>query len=160
MSSPSRRERRQVGREETDGRLRLQLGAFSAVFAVVTALVLARIVRDGIDPLWPLVGFAAGLLIGALLARSKSLGWDAADQEVVTAMSVLGIIVTVAYLVFTVFLRDRLIDDVVHDVRAASVVGLAITGGVMLGRTLVTVRTIRRLLTGAGRFDEHPDSHP
>jgi hypothetical protein len=159
MIPPHRRERWQVGRKETDRRLRLQIGVFSAVFTVVTALVLIRIVRDGIDPLWPLVGFAAGLLIGVVLTRSKSLGWDAADQEVVTSMSVLGIGVTVAYLAFAVFLRDRLIDDVVHDVRTAGVVGLAITGGVMLGRTLVTVRTIRRLLTSAGRFDEEPDSH-
>jgi hypothetical protein len=158
VTSPSRKERLQIGRAETDRRLKLQLAIFSAVFAVVTALVLIRIVRDGIDPFWPLAGFAVGLLIGVILARSRSLGWDTADHEVVSSMSAFGIIVTVAYLAFTVLLRDRLLTDVVSDVDTASVAGLAITAGVMLGRTLVTLRTIRRMLTSAGEFDHHQHS--
>lgn len=150
---PSRKERWQVGRAATDRRLRLQLGIFSAVFVVVTALSVIRVARDGIDPLWPLAGFAGGLVIGILLARGRSLRWDAADHEVISSMSVLGIVVTVAYLAF-LLVKDRLIAGAVSDVDAASVAGLAMTAGVMLGRTLVTVRAIRRVLTSAGQFDE------
>jgi hypothetical protein len=154
--TPGRKERFQIGRAETDRRVRLQIGIFSVVFAVVTALALFRMIRDGIDPFWLLAGFAVGLLIGTLLARSRPLEWDVVCLEVVRSMSVFGIIVTVAYLAFSVLLRDRLIAEV----NTASVVALAITGGVMLGRTLVMVRAIRRLLTSAGQFDEHPASHP
>ncbi|MDQ3410791.1 MAG: hypothetical protein M3509_01600 [Chloroflexota bacterium] len=42
---------------------------------------------------------------------------------------------------------------VVHDSTTVAVTGLAVTGGVMLGRLLVTVRDIRRILTNAGVLD-------
>ncbi len=153
MATPTRKERWQVGRAATDRRLRLQLGIFSAVFVVVTALSLFRVVRHGVDPFWPLAGFAGGLVIGILLARSWSLRWDAADHEVVSSMSVLGIVVTVAYLAF-LLVKDRLLAGAVDDLDTASVAGLAMTAGVMLGRTLVTVRAIRRVLMSSGQFDE------
>ena len=150
MATPTRKERWQIGRAVTDRRLRLQLGIFSAVFVVVTALSLIRVVRDGIDPFWPLAG---GLVIGILLARSRSIRWDAAEDEVVSSMSVLGIVVTVAYLAL-LLVKDRLIAGAVDDLDTAIVAGLTMTAGVMLGRTLVTVRAIRRVLTSSGQFDE------
>jgi hypothetical protein len=154
VTTPSRKERFQVGRAETDRRLRIQLGILAAVFVVVTALAVERVIRGGLDPFWPLAGFAAGLVIGSVLGRSKTLDWDAADQEVVKSMSVFGIIVTILYLAFMVLARERLLTDIVGSVVTAGVTALAMTGGVMLGRTLVTFRTIRRVLTNAGRFDD------
>lgn len=155
MAAPSRRQRWQTGREATDRRLRLQLAIFSLVFAVVLVLVVVRVISDGIDPFWPLLGFAAGLLIGVILARSKTLGWDASENAVVSAMSVIGIVVTIAYLILMV-MRDDILDNLVDDAATVSVTGLAVTGGVMLGRTIFTVRTIRRQLLKAGILSEPP----
>ena len=136
-------------------RLRLQIGIYAAAFAVVTVLAVTRIVGDGMDPLWPLVGFAVGLVIGASMSRGRPLRWDAAGQQVVSSLSIFGIAVTVLYLAFRV-LRDRVAGGVgvMDNVTVASVTGLTITAGVMLGRVLVTTRGIRRVLTDAGRIDE------
>jgi peptidoglycan/LPS O-acetylase OafA/YrhL len=155
MAASSRRQRWQAGREATDRRLRLQIVIFSLVFAVVTVLVVVRVVSDGIDPFWPLLGFAAGLLIGVILARSKRLSWNASEHEVVGTMSVIGIVVTIAYLVLMV-MRDDILDNWVSDTTTISVAGLAVTGGVMLGRTIFTLRTIRRQLMEAGILSEPP----
>jgi peptidoglycan/LPS O-acetylase OafA/YrhL len=155
MAASSRRQRWRTGREATDRRLRWQIGIFSLVFAVVTVLVVVRVVSDGIDPFWPLLGFAAGLLIGVILARSRRLGWNASEHEVVSTMSVIGVVVTIAYLVLMV-MRDDILDPLVGDTVTVSVAGLAITGGVMLGRTIFTLRTIRRQLMQAGIVSEPP----
>ena len=155
MAAPSHRQRWQAGREATDRRLRVQIVIFSFVFAVVTVLVVVRVVSDRIDPFWPLLGFAAGLLIGVILARSKRLRWDDSDHEVVSTMSVIGIVVTIVYLILMV-MRDDILDNWVSDTVTVSVAGLAITGGVMLGRTIFTLRTIRRQMMEAGILSEPP----
>lgn len=155
MAASSRRRRWQTGRAATDRRLRLQIAIFSLVFLVVTVLVVVRTISDGIDPLWPLLGFAVGLLIGVTLARSKTLSWDASDNAVVSAMSVIGIVVTIAYLILMV-MRDDILVNLVDDAATVSVAGLAVTGGVMLGRTIFTLRAIRRQLTEAGILTKPP----
>lgn len=155
MAASSRRRRWQTGRAATDRRLRLQIAIFSLVFLVVTVLVVVRTISDGIDPFWPLLGFAVGLLIGVTLARSKTLSWDASDNAVVSAMSVIGIVVTIAYLILMV-MRDDILVNLVDDAATVSVAGLAVTGGVMLGRTIFTLRAIRRQLTEAGILTRPP----
>ena len=152
MTTPRRREGWQVARAETARRLRLQLGLCCAVFTVVTVLVVIRVGSDGFDVFWPLVGVALGLLLGVILGRSKPLRWDAAAHQVVSTMSLVGLTVTVAYLALRL-VGERLLGRRVDDVELASVVGLAVTGGVMLGRTLVMLRSIRRVLASAGRLD-------
>ncbi len=90
----------QAGRDATGRRLRVQMGIFTAVFVVITALAVVRVEQDGIAPRWPLAGFAVGLIIGVILGRSKALGWNAAAHQVVSSLTIGGVVVTVAYLVF------------------------------------------------------------
>lgn len=149
MPAANRNDRWQAGRQATGRRLRVQIALFAVVFVAVTTLAAVRIVGDGLDPLWPLVGFAVGLIIGAVIVRSRSLEWDAPAHQVVSKLTVGGVVVTIAYLILLV-LRDRIVGTVVSDAATGSVVGLTVTGGVMLGRVLVTARDIRRMLTTAG----------
>ncbi len=132
-----------------DRRLRLQLRIFLGVFVVMLVLDVVRIIRDDVNPLWACGGFAGGLALGFILARTKVLGWNASEGMVVGTMDVVGIIILAAYLAFLV-LRSRIIGSRVHDAETVGVIGLAMTGGAMLGRVYFTMRGIRRLLLVAG----------
>ena len=132
-----------------DRSMRRQLRLFLGIFAVVAAVAVIQVVRDGVNPLWALAGFFVGLGIGAILARAKVLGWDPSQQVVVGTTDVLGAVILVAYVLFLVF-RKRLLGHEIHDANVVGVVGLAMTGGVMLGRVSLMLRGIRRLLAGAG----------
>ncbi len=132
-----------------DRRLRLQLRIFLGVFVVMLVLDVVRIIRDDVNPLWACGGFAAGLALGVILARTKVLGWNASEGMVVGTMDALGIIILSAYLAFLV-LRSRILGSRVDDAATVGMIGLAMTGGAMLGRVYFTMRGIRRLLVAAG----------
>ena len=144
------RQRQRAGRWAlVDRSLRVQIRVFLGIFAVMAALAIARIVRDDVNPLWALAGFGAGLAIGFLLARVKVRGWDPSERVVVGTTDAVGIVILVAYLAF-LLVRNRFIGGRVDDAEAVGVIGLATTGGAMLGRVYFTLRGIRRVLAVAG----------
>jgi hypothetical protein len=147
--------RRPARRTVVDRRLRTQLRLFLAIFAVVAVLAGVQVVRDGVDPLWALAGFGVGLALGVGLARAKVLGWDPSEGAVVGTTDAVGAAILVAYLLFLV-VRKRLLGGVIHDAATVGVVGLAMTGGTMLGRVASTRRGIRRVLAAAGRGGGEP----
>ena len=132
-----------------DRSLRIQIRVFLGIFAIMAALAVARIVRDDVNPLWALAGFGAGLAIGFLLVRIKVLGWNPSERVVVGTTDAVGIVILVAYLTF-LLVRNRIIGSRVDDAEAVGVIGLAMTGGAMLGRVYFTMRGIRRVLALAG----------
>ncbi len=138
-----------AGRALVDRRLRLQLRIFLAVFVVMVILVVARVFQDDVNPLWGIADFAAGIALGFFLARTKVLAWQPSEGMVVGTMDALGVIILVTYLAFLVF-RSRLLGSRVHDAETVGVIGLAMTGGAMLGRVYFTMRGIRRILVAAG----------
>ncbi|MCC6314969.1 MAG: hypothetical protein IT337_13260 [Thermomicrobiales bacterium] len=150
MNFSERRERRAAGGQYVDRRLRMQLRAFTVIFVVVAVLDAVRVVHDRVNPLWAVGGFAAGLALGIVLARIKVLGWNASERAVVGTTDAIGAVILVAYLIFIVFFKGRVVDSQASSATAASVVGLAMTAGAMLGRVAVTMRGIRRMLTAAG----------
>lgn len=137
------------GRTFVDRGLRLQVRVFLGIFVVMLALVITRIVRDDLDPLWMLVGFAVGLVIGVALARIKRLSWSPSKRAVVGTIDVVGGVILAAYLIFLVF-RNRIIGSEVSDAGTVEAIGLAMTGGAMLGRVCITLRGIRNVLNAAG----------
>ncbi len=64
-------------------------------------------------------------------------------------MDSLGIVILVTYLAFLVF-RSRIISSRIHDAETIGVIGLAMTGGAMLGRVCFMMRGIRRILVAVG----------
>ena len=138
-----------AGRALIDRRLRLQLRIFLGVFVLMVILDVVRIIRENVNPLWALGGFAAGLALGLILTRTKVLGWNPSEGMVVGTMDAVGLIILVTYLAF-LFFRSRILGSRVHDAETVGVIGLAMTGGAMLGRVYFTMRGIRRILATAG----------
>lgn len=134
-------------------KLRRQLRIFLVVYAVMTVLVLIDIIRDHIDPVWAVGGFAAGLLLGFVLQRVNVLSFDPESGNVIGRMDLIGIILLALYLVFVVF-RDRLLDNWITDRNELAVATLSITAGAMIGRTLFTLRGVRGVLRAAGLMGE------
>ena len=132
-----------------DCSLRVQIRIFLGIFAIMSVVAVARIVSDDVNPLWALAGFGAGLAIGFLLVRIKVLGWNPSERVVVGTTDAVGIVILVAYLTF-LLVRNRIIGSRVDDAEAVGVIGLAMTGGAMLGRVYFTMRGIRRVLALAG----------
>ena len=134
-----------AARAAADRKLKLQLIIFSLVFLVVIGIAVFRIVSDGLSTFGPLVGFAVGLVIGTLMALGRPMTWDASGNEIVSSTTIFGIAVTVVYFA-SKLLPDHVVSRFVTNPNMVSVIGLTITGGLMLGRVLYMVRSIRRLV--------------
>lgn len=130
------------------GKLRSQLRLFLFIFAVMIVLIVIHLVQDHLNPAWVLVGFLPGLLIGAVLTRTKVLRWDAAENVVVGTMDLVGIVILVAYFVF-LFFRSRIIGLEISSAALISLIGLCVTAGAMIGRVFFTMRSVRTLLRDA-----------
>jgi hypothetical protein len=132
-----------------DRRLRLQMRIFLVIYLVVTVLVIERLIRGDVNPLWAPAGFALGLVLGLALSRTKVLGWDDSAHAVAGTSDALGIAILVAYVILMVF-RSRIISAGIDDADTVGVIGLAMTAGAMLGRVYFTRRGILRILADAG----------
>ena len=132
-----------------DKRLRLQLRIFLLIYLVMTVLVVERLIRGDVNPLWAPAGFAVGLILGFALSRTKVLGWDDSAHAVAGTSDALGIAILIAYVILMVF-RSRIISAGVDDADAVGIIGLSMTAGAMFGRVYFTMRGVRRVLTAAG----------
>jgi hypothetical protein len=130
-------------------KIRIQLLIFAVIFLIITILEIDRIIRQDLAVIPILVGFLVGLGIGIGLARTKVLGWDPEDGQVVGAMDLVGGLILVLYIVF-VLIRDNLIERWISDPAMVGTIGLAVTGGVMVSRVVFTRKGIRTTLEAAG----------
>jgi hypothetical protein len=145
VTTSTRKQEFQAARAAADRKLRLQLIIFSLVFLVVIGIAVFRIVSDGLSTFGPLVGFAVGLVIGTLMARGRPMTWDSSGSEIVSSTTIFGVAITLVYFA-SKLLPENVVSRLVTDPNMVSVIGLTITGGLMLGRVLFMVRTIRRLV--------------
>lgn len=145
MTTSTRKQEFQAARAAADRKLKLQLIIFSLVFLAVIGIAVFRIVSDGLNTFGPLVGFAIGLVIGILMARGRPMHLDGSRNAIVSSTTIFGIAVTLVYF-GSKLLTERVVERLVSDPNMVSVISLTITGGLMLGRVLFMLRTIRRLV--------------
>jgi hypothetical protein len=140
-----RRQHVKATRELVDRQLTFQLGIFFAVFVIMTGLVRYHLIADRIYPVWALTGVVIGVVIGRVLRRAKALNWNTSSQTVIASSSLLGTIMLVAYIIFAIF-KDEIVDNWISDPAIVTVVGLALTAGVMIGRLSFMLRGLQDLL--------------
>jgi len=133
-------------RRSVDSKLLLQLGIFGAIFVIMVVLDITRIVTEDLAVPPILVGFLAGGLVGVLLSRTKVLGWNASEQRVVGTMDVVGAVILVVYLLVFVLNKGAIASHWISDPEEIAAIGLALTAGVMLGRSIFTILGIRNVL--------------
>lgn len=144
MSQP----RRDAWKQLVHRSLHVQLRIFLIIFLVTIVITIERIIANEVNPLWALLGLVIGIVIGLLLARTRPLRWDQTKQQVVATSNLLGLIAIVIYLVFIVEKSD-IVSAWIDDAHIVGVVGMAITSGVMYGRTRAMFQGIRGVLRSA-----------
>jgi hypothetical protein len=129
-------------------RLRWQLRLFYLLALVMLAITVYRLVRGEIAPGLALLVLAFGIGVGALVSRTFRLDWDEATGTIVGQIDFLGGVILALYLIFALT-KGRLIGLWVADTHQASILGLDLTAGVMVGRVVFTGGGIRALLRAA-----------
>jgi hypothetical protein len=144
VADESARERRAQVRQRIDRTIRFRVAIYSIIFLVMTALVVVDVVRIGATAVLPvLLCLLGGIVVGLGVSRMFRLGWDEVSERVVGRIDVVGVIILVCYIAFSIF-RSRLVGLWV----AAPVVGvasLAVLAGVMAGQAVGTRQGVIRV---------------
>lgn len=148
MSANEPASRRDLWDQLVHRSLRVQLRIFLVIFAITLVVTIERVVTGHVNVFWAAGGFVAGIVIGAILARSKPLAWDATAQQVVASNTVIATVLLVLYIVFAIE-KGEILDAWLHNARIVGVTGMAITCGVMWGRLRATFHGIRGVLGSA-----------
>ncbi|MCZ9881971.1 hypothetical protein [Arthrobacter sp. B2a2-09] len=131
--------RRHVGRK-----IRLRLRIYALVFSVLLVIVVVELFMAPQTAVLPAaVSLAGGIVVGLVASRMFRLQWDSAAKNVVGKLDVLGVVILVAYIAFSIF-RTRLVGLWVP----ADIVGvcsLAVVDGLMLGQVAGTVGGLKEL---------------
>jgi len=147
-------------RSQVDRSIRLRVRIYALIFVVMAFVVLVDTVVIGSRAVLPVVAsLVLGAVVGVLASRMFALSWDSVSGTVVGRLDVLGVVILVLYLAFSIF-RGRL-HDIFLDGPVLGVAGLAALAGVMPGQVFGTGRGVARVLAiVAGRSDGPPVSPP
>ncbi len=154
----ARRQAHAARRALLSPKLRRQLRIFYLIALVLLAITLYRVVRGEVAAGPALFALALGVALGAVVSRVYRLGWDEETRTIVGEIDIVGGVILTLYLVFALT-KGRLIGQWVVDAHEASVLGLGLTGGVMLGRVIFTSGGIHALLLAADPRTQVPPHH-
>ncbi len=144
----ARRQERAARRALLSPKLRRRLRIFYLIALVLLAITLYRVARGEVAAGSALLALMIGVALGAVVSRVYRLGWDEETRTIVGEIDIVGGIILALYIVFALT-KGRLIGQWVADAHEAAVLGLGLTGGVMLGRIIFTSGGIRALLAAA-----------
>lgn len=131
-------------RARVDRPIRIRVRIYALIFVVLAVIVVVEAVGLGVRSVLPVLAcLAGGLLVGGVASRMFRISWDAVSGRVIGRLDVVGGVVLVGYVLFSVF-RTRLVGLWLEG-DVAGVAGLAALAGVMAGQVLGTRRGVRRV---------------
>ena len=131
-------------RQHIDRSIRIRVRIYSLIFLVVGVIVVAETVGQGLRAVLPVLAcMAVGLVVGVAASRMFHLSWDAVSKRVIGRLDVVGGVILVLYVLFSVF-RTRII-GFWFDGPVVGVAGLAALAGVMAGQVIGTGHGVRRV---------------
>jgi cytochrome c oxidase subunit IV len=140
----SAKDRRAQVRRHIDRSIRLRVTIYSVIFLVMTVIVVVDVLRIGGGAVLPvLLCLAGGLVVGLVVSRMFRIGWDAVSERVVGRIDVVGVVILVLYIAFSIF-RGRLVGLWV-DAPVVGVASLTVLAGVMAGQSLGTRQGVIRV---------------
>lgn len=144
MSDGGLGDRRDDARDRVDRSIQLRVTLYTVIFLVMLVLVVIDIVRIGAQAVGPaLVGLLVGLVVGGVASRMFRLSWDAVSGRVIGRLDLVGIVILVGYVLFSVF-RTRVV-ELWFDGPVVGVTSLAVLAGVMAGQAFATRRGVIRV---------------
>ena len=146
-----------IPRHAIDGKLRFRLIAYTVAAIVMLGITIFHVLSGQEVLAVALFSMAIGAAVGIVGARMYHVSWDKDAEKVIARLDVIGIVVLVAYLAFSV-LKNNVLATVVP-ANQISAAAIAVTAGVMVGRVLGTRGHIRavfeEMLAGTSDIATH-----
>ncbi|OFI36831.1 hypothetical protein BIU82_12250 [Arthrobacter sp. SW1] len=140
-----RQARKALARKHLDRKIRIRLRLYALLFMVLLGVVAVELVVVGAWAILPVLAcLAGGIVAGRIASRMFRLEWDSAARNVVGKVDVIGGVILLAYIAFTVF-RGRIVGMWVP-ASIAGMCSLAVLAGAMFGQVLGTVGGIKDLV--------------
>ena len=140
-----RHDRRAITRKHLDRKLIFRLRIFALVFMIMFGILAYDIFQNTISFVLAGGGLLLGIVIGFIAGRMFVTKWHEQANKVVAQIDEVGVGVLILYVLFSVF-RNRIFGHWLHGPTLTAFT-FSIIGGVMLGRLLTTIRSIKNILS-------------
>ncbi len=143
-----RYDRRAIARKHLDRKLIFRLRIFVLIFMIMLGITAYDIFRQRIDFVLAGGGLLLGTMIGFVAGRMFVTKWHEQANKMVARIDEVGVAVLILYVLFSVF-RNRIFGHWLHG-PILTAFTFSVIGGVMLGRLLTTIRSIKNILSTRG----------
>jgi len=137
-----------ITREHLDqhvhSRLRTRVRLYLGISMLIIIAILYRVITSGGGIWYPIIAFAIGLGVGALLSRMFMVSWDKDANKVISRIDTYGTVLLIAYVIFELtgehFIRQWFAGPEVLTII------LSLAGGAVLGRGIGMARKMLTVL--------------
>lgn len=143
-----RHSKRAIARKHLDKKLLFRLYLFVVIFLVMMVILTYDIFLHTIGFMLAAGGLGLGIIIGFISGRIFVTKWHEETNKIVTRIDEIGVVVLVFYFLFA-FFRNKIIGYWLHG-PILTAFSFSLIAGVMLGRLLSTIRSIRNILSARG----------
>lgn len=133
-----------------DSKLRFRMRMFGVILILLTGALVYEMYTSQIKFLWALCGLCFGALMGVVIGRMFAIRWHPEQKQVVGKLDLLGTIVLVLYILFSI-VRQWIFT---HWFKGAVLTAFTVSfvEGAMIGRILRMRRDIKNVLIEEGKI--------
>jgi len=138
------KKRRALARKYIEVKLLRRLRIFALIIAIIVGIVLFKIFLGEISIGLIVLGLIAGTIIGLIAGRMFKVTWHQETQKVISRLDAIGIIFLVLYIALEI--GRKWIFGYWLQGSELTAFGLIFLAGLLLGRFLIMVKNIRKIL--------------
>ncbi len=120
--------------DHVDPKLKIRFFIYIIISVALIGFLVFRMISDRIWPIFPIIGFVGGAVIGVLITRILNISWDHNSQKVISRLDAYGIMVLILYIVFEIN-REKVVGYFVHG-SLVFIVSFSVLAGIMIGRVI------------------------
>ena len=141
---PRKSLQKRVLHHHLDKKLKFRLRLYVIMLLVMLGIVFYDTFTKTLPLVFAAFGILVGLFVGIFSSRMQHLSWDYDAKKIVSRLDIVGIIILICYMAFTI-VKSKLIGIFVQG-PVVGAVGFSITAGVMVGRVIGTRNAIMEIL--------------
>lgn len=135
---------RAIAKQYVDKKLIFRVRLFFIVFVTLIGIVVFEIAEGQGDIFFTVISFIIGILVGVVAGRMLTIKWHDDANKIVGSVDRLGVFFIILYLIFSL-LKRAVLGQWFHG-EELTILSLSIIAGIMFGRMLSALRSIRKIL--------------
>lgn len=135
---------RHVTHKYVDKKLIFRIRMFFVIFIVLLGIIVFEALEGQGDILYTFISFLIGTVVGFVAGRMIAIKWHDDANKIVGSVDRLGVLFIILYLFFSLG-RHAILENLFHGTEL-TLLSLSIVSGIMFGKVMSAMHSIRKIL--------------